>query len=185
MSKLHLEKILELAQSLQDYSAEKITDTPLEELLPFLNVLEEVVHCDTDRASVSPTLSDGKLQNASQVIRDFHRQLTVKMETEQAQKILDASKPWPWLRNYYFYKDYQGLIIREQEMTGFAPYERLAYIGGGALPLSLKEADAMLRLAGDGAFRVEGADPKTIPFRRADAVARRRSAPPRHRGLPR
>ena len=137
MSELNLEKILELAQSLQDYSAEKITDTPLEELLPFLNVLEEVVHCDTDRASVSPTLSDGKLQNASQVIRDFHRQLTVKMETEQAQKILDASKPWPWLRNYYFYKDYQSLIIREQEMAGFAPYERLAYIGGGALPLSL------------------------------------------------
>ncbi len=42
----------------------------------------------------------------------------------------------------------------------------------GALPLSLKEADAMLRLAGDGAFREEGADPKTIPFRRADAVRR-------------
>lgn len=137
MSNLHLDKILELANSLRDYSAEKITDTPLEELLPFLNILEEVVQCDTDLASVSPTLSDDKLQNAAPVIRDFYRQFIVKMETEQAQKILAASKPWPWLRDYFFYKDYQSLIIREQEMTGFAPYERLAYIGGGALPLSL------------------------------------------------
>ncbi|WJI10288.1 hypothetical protein FGU46_09410 [Methanobacterium sp. CWC-01] len=134
MSKLHLEKILELAQSLQDYSAEKITDTPLEELLPFLQILEETAR--DEKMDAEPAVSK-KSPGASPVIRDFHRQLTVKMEMEQAQKILAASKPWPWLRNYYFYKDYHSLITREQEMAGFAPYERLAYIGGGALPLSL------------------------------------------------
>jgi hypothetical protein len=131
------ERILELAKSLQDYSDEKITETPLEELLPFLQILEEIVPDDRDSTLVPHILSDDQLQNASQVVRGFYRQLIVKMEIEQAQKILTASKPWPWLRNYYYYKDYERLITREQEMVGFAPYERLAYIGGGALPLSL------------------------------------------------
>ncbi len=42
----------------------------------------------------------------------------------------------------------------------------------GALPLSLQEADALLGLAADSAFWGEGVEPKTIPFRRADAVRR-------------
>jgi hypothetical protein len=131
------ERILNLANSLEDYTPEKIKNTPLEELLSFLHVLEEIVVDEIDSASVSRILSDEKIEAASHIIRDFYCQLIVKMEIEQAQNILTATKPWPWLRNYYFYNDYESLITQEQEMARFSSYERLAYIGGGALPISL------------------------------------------------
>jgi hypothetical protein len=125
-------KILKLAHEVQDFSGQEIRNTALEELLSYLHILEELVHHDLDPAS-----HDDQLENASQVIRSFYQQLIIKMEMDQAQKILTATKPWPWLRNYYFYQDYERLISKEQEMAGFTPYERVAYIGGGALPLSL------------------------------------------------
>lgn len=134
----HRERILELANSLQDYPAEKITNTPLEELYPFLNAIEEITHAEGMGHEAAAYVFRGeKMKGTLQVIRDFYRQLLVKMETEKAQEILSVSKPWPWLRSYYFYKDYESLIKNEHQMAGFTPYDRLAYIGGGALPLSL------------------------------------------------
>lgn len=126
------ERVLELANKLENYSPEEITDTPLEELLSFLPFLEEIVQ-DTNP---TPDM-DGGLENAFQVIQGFYQGLIIRMEKDQARKILAATKPWPWLRNYYFYKDYQDWVTREQSLVEFAPYDRVAYIGGGALPLSL------------------------------------------------
>ncbi len=137
MNYLHQNRILELANILQDYSAKKIRDSPLEELLTFLHIIEKIVNDEMDSTSVAYILSDPEVKNATQVIRNFYSQLIVKMEIEQVQKILTASKPWSWLRNYYFYKDYESLITNEKKMAGFSNYDRIAYIGGGALPLSL------------------------------------------------
>ena len=40
----------------------------------------------------------------------------------------------------------------------------------GMLPLDITQADSLLQYANDDAFQMEGADPKTYVFLRADAV---------------
>ena len=62
------ERVLELANKLENYSPEEITDTPLEELLSFLPFLEEIVQ-DTNP---TPNM-DGGLENAFQVIQGFYQ----------------------------------------------------------------------------------------------------------------
>lgn len=96
MSNLHRERIFKLANSLQGYSALKIANTPLEELLPFLHALEKIVNDEEiDSESATHLLDYEKTKSALQVILDFYHHLIVRWKLRKPRKFSLQPNPGP------------------------------------------------------------------------------------------
>ncbi|OPY30672.1 MAG: Nicotianamine synthase protein [Methanobacterium sp. PtaU1.Bin242] len=60
-----------------------------------------------------------------------------RLETENAVAILESDDPWATLESFHFYPRYQGLIKNENQLVKFTPEQKVVFIGGGPLPLTL------------------------------------------------
>ena len=131
-------KIRSIANSLRKYDDYKFQEMPLEDILPLLDSVEEIAHDqEIDFDSAKHILDDQKMNEALTVIRKFYVELGSRLETEMAEEILRSDDPWNTLESFHFYKRYQGLIKNENQLVKFTPQQKVVFIGGGPLPLTL------------------------------------------------
>jgi hypothetical protein len=132
------EKIKEIAGSLKDYDGLKLREMPLDKVVPLLDAVEEIAHDQTiDFHSAKHILDDQVMNDALKTIRRFYVDFGVKIETENAQAILNSDDPWHTLESFHFYNRYQGLIRNESQLVRFTPDQKFVFIGSGPLPLTL------------------------------------------------
>ncbi len=132
------EKIKEIASSIKDYDELKLQEMPLDKIVPLLDSVGEIAHDQTiDFHSAKHILDDELMNNALKTIRRFYVDFGVKIETENAQKILESDDPWNTLESFHFYNRYEGLIRNESQLVSFTPGQKFVFIGSGPLPLTL------------------------------------------------
>jgi hypothetical protein len=51
--------------------------------------------------------------------------------------ILTAEEPWTKLESFHFYDRYVILVCNEWQLASFSPGDRVVFVGGGPLPLTL------------------------------------------------
>ena len=135
---MYWDKIKSIANSLNKYENYSLSQMPLEDIIPILDSVEEIAHDKViDFDSAKHILDDKKMREALQVIRKFYVYLGTRLETDMAQKILSSSNPCETLKSFHFYERYLGLLKNENQLVMFTPDEKVVFIGGGPLPLTL------------------------------------------------
>ncbi|EKQ53444.1 MAG: Nicotianamine synthase protein [Methanobacterium sp. Maddingley MBC34] len=132
------DKIKEIANSLKKYGDYNLIEMPLDEIIPLLDSVEEIAHDQViDFDSAKHILDDEKMNEALTLIRKFYVGLGARLETENAEAILKSDDPWATLESFHFYNRYQGLLRNENQLVKFTPEQKVVFIGGGPLPLTL------------------------------------------------
>ncbi|WP_321421154.1 nicotianamine synthase family protein [uncultured Methanobacterium sp.] len=132
------DKIKEIANSLKGYGDYTVDEMPLDEIIPLLDSVEEIAHDqEIDFDSAKHILDDEKMNEALQLIRKFYVGLGARLETENARSILKSDDPWKTLESFHFYQRYQGLLRNENQLVKFTSEQKVVFIGGGPLPLTL------------------------------------------------
>jgi len=132
------ERIKKIANSLVKYDHYQIKEMPLDEILPILDSIEEIAHDETiDFDSAKHILENKKMNEALKIIRRFYVDIAEKLEMEKAQEIIESRDPWGTLASFHFYERYKELIRNEDQLIKFKPGQRVVFIGGGPLPLTL------------------------------------------------
>lgn len=132
------DKIKAIANSLKEYGDYKLEEMPLDEIIPLLDSVEVIAHDqEIDFDSAKHILDDKQMNEALKVIRKFYVILGARLETENAWAILKSHDPWTTLESFHFYPRYQGLIKNENQLVKFTPEQKVVFIGGGPLPLTM------------------------------------------------
>jgi hypothetical protein len=132
------DKIKEIANSLKGYGDYTVDEMPLDEIIPLLDSVEEIAHDqEIDFDSAKHILDDEKMNEALQLIRKFYVGLGARLETDNAKSILKSDDPWKTLESFHFYQRYQGLLRNENQLVKFTSEQKVVFIGGGPLPLTL------------------------------------------------
>ena len=130
-------KILKISEALSKYDKYQIKNMPLEKILPLLDSVEEIAHAEIDFDSAKHILDNWKMDKALKIIRKFYVFVAEKLEIEKALEILESKDPWSTLRSFHFFKRYEKLIHNEESLAHFSQGDKVVFIGGGALPLTL------------------------------------------------
>jgi hypothetical protein len=132
------DKIKEIANSLKEYGDYKLDELPMDEIIPLLDSVEEIAHDqEIDFDSAKHILDDEKMNEALKFIRKFYVGIGARLETDNARAILESDDPWKTLESFHFYNRYQGLLRNENQLVKFTPEQKVVFIGGGPLPLTL------------------------------------------------
>ena len=132
------DKIKDIANSLKKFGDYNLNEMPLDEIIPLLDSVEEIAHDQViDFDSAKHILDDEKMNEALTLIRKFYVGLGARLETENAEAILKSDDPWATLESFHFYNRYQGLLRNENQLVKFTPEQKVVFIGGGPLPLTL------------------------------------------------
>ncbi|MDI9436451.1 MAG: nicotianamine synthase family protein [Euryarchaeota archaeon] len=132
------DKIKAIAKSLKQYQDTRFQDLLPQEIIPLLDQVEEIAHDRViDFDSARHILDDEKMNQALQIIRRFYVEMGSQLETAKAQEILESPDPWATLESFHFYPRYQVLVENENKLVKFSPEQKVAFIGGGPLPLTV------------------------------------------------
>lgn len=135
---MYWDKIKNIADTLRKYGETDLNKIPLNDIIPLLDSVEEIAHDKViDFDSAKHILDDEKMNQALKIIRKFYVHLGTRLETEKALEILKSSDPWATLKAFHFYNRYRGLIKNESQLVNFSPEQKVVFIGGGPLPLTL------------------------------------------------
>lgn len=132
------DKIKAIANSLKEYQKYKPEERPIKEIITLLDSVEVIAHDqEIDFDSAKHILDDEQMNEALKLIRKFYVKLGARLETDNAKAILESDDPWKTLESFHFYPRYQGLIKNENQLVKFTPEQKVVFIGGGPLPLTL------------------------------------------------
>lgn len=135
---IYWDRIKKIARLLEDYDEQKPQNQSVNQIIPLLDSIEEIAHDETiDFDSAKHILDDKQMNRALKIIRKFYAQLGTRLETEMADKLIKADDPWKTLKEFHFYPRYKILIQNENKLVKFLPQDKVVFIGGGPLPLTL------------------------------------------------
>lgn len=132
------ENIQHISEAINDYEYEGLNKYDLTKAIPILDEIEVVAHDkDISFKDAEHMLDDVKMKKALDKIRDFYVNIGSHLEINQAKEILESDEPWKKLSSFHFYKRYEKLVSNEKELAGFKKEDKLVFVGGGPLPLTL------------------------------------------------
>lgn len=135
-------KIEEIAQKLEEYGADddltSLNDVDLDEITGLLDEIEIIAHDDNiDFDSAKHILDDEKMNKALTLIRKFYLYIGARLETNNAESIINSDNPQETLDTFHFYERYEGLLTNESRLAHFHEDKTFVFIGSGPLPLTL------------------------------------------------
>ncbi len=135
---MYWDKIRSIAKSIHKYEPNHLHEMPLDEVVSLLDSVEEIAHDKViDFDSAKHILDDENMGEALKVIRKFYVHIGTRLETEMAQKLLESADPCTTLESFHYYDRYLGLLNNENQLVKFTPEQKVVFIGGGPLPLTL------------------------------------------------
>lgn len=130
-------KIKKISKNLKKHDLHHVQEIPTEEVQKILDSIEEIAHDpNIDKRSAEYILEHEKMQEPLKLIRSFFRNVGESRETDKAHEVVHSSDPWLTIQSFHFYKRYLKLIKNENQLINFNPSIKVAFIGGGPLPLT-------------------------------------------------
>lgn len=132
------ENIEHISEEIENYDYEGLDTYNLETAIPILDEIEVIAH-DKEIAyeNAKHILDDDKMKESLDNIRDFYVNIGTHLEINQTKEILNADDPWKKLDSFHFFKRYKKLVTNEKNLASLKKGDRLAFVGGGPLPLTL------------------------------------------------
>lgn len=130
-------KIKKIAKNLKEYDLDQIQKIPPVEVQKILDSIEKIAHDpQIDQKSAEYILKQKEIQEPLKLIRRFFLEVGESREMDKAQEVLQSPDPWLTIRSFHFYKRYLELIQNENQLINFNPSIKVAFVGGGPLPLT-------------------------------------------------
>ncbi len=137
-------KIEEIADKLENYGVDSLDDlsslnsVDLDEIKKLLDEIEVIAHDETiDFDSAKHILDDEKMNQALKLIRKFYLYIGARLETSNAEEIINSDDPQAALDKFHFYERYQGLLTNESKLAHWHEDKTFVFVGSGPLPLTL------------------------------------------------
>jgi hypothetical protein len=131
-------KISAIANSLKKYDWTEVKSRPLDEIIPLLDTIEVIAHDKTiDDDEAKHILYNERMNEALKIIRAFYVEVGTNLEVHNALDVLGAEEPWGKLESFHFYDRYVILVRNEGRLASFLAGDKVVFIGGGSLPLTL------------------------------------------------
>ncbi len=131
-------KISEIAADLSKHEIGDLQKSSLDEIIPMLDAIEVIAHDQAiDFDSAKHILDDQKMNDALKLIRRFYVKVGTRLEAHNAHTILESADPRAKLESFHFYDRYVVLVGNEGHMANLTAGDRVVFIGGGPLPLTL------------------------------------------------
>ncbi|WP_440955552.1 nicotianamine synthase family protein [Methanosarcina sp. Mfa9] len=99
--------------------------------------LDRLAALEAEEVLADSFLKTPKFAPVLDSISRFRFLYNLKLETEQAEKLLASPAPWETIINFTFYENYLQLAKTEYEGSGLKPGDCVLFLGSGPLPLSL------------------------------------------------
>ena len=133
-----------VAKRLQDfharisrYSRDELRRLSQQEIYQLYLVLDDIAHLECGHHLAERILATRTIQEMLPDIRWYYSTFFEVHETCLVQEVLAAADPWQPLRVFGLYPRYETLIRTQMEQLDLPRPKRLAFIGGGPVPLSL------------------------------------------------
>ena len=134
----YLVKISAIVEALNEYDCADLQNKSLDEVIPLLNAIEVIAHDRTiDFDEAKHILNNERMNEALEIIRKFYVEVGTNLEVHNALDILGAEEPWAKLESFHFYDRYVILVRTEGRLASFSAGNKVVFIGGGSLPLTL------------------------------------------------
>lgn len=138
-------KILEIADTIKKYNG----NVPKDVRFSILKSLEKIAHDNTISFDEAQHIFKNKfMSKALNVIYNFYNKMSVQMEIEHAEKVINSDDPWKTLKSFYFYDRYVKLVQNEAMLAKYNSDDRIVFIGGGPLPLTLILTNKLFSMKG-------------------------------------
>lgn len=137
-------KIEEIANKLENYGVDSfnnissLNSVDLDEIKELLDEIEVIAHDNTiDFDSAKHILDDEKMNKALKLIRKFYLYIGARLETDNANEIINSDDPQATLDTFHFYERYEGLLTNESKLAHWHEDKTFVFVGSGPLPLTL------------------------------------------------
>jgi len=120
---------------------------------PAYRGLDELCAREIDEDMAARLLALPELQTILPSISRLRNLYGLRLEIEQAERLLAAPDPWAVIEGFTFYENYCQLAAMEQRGAGLAAGDSIVFLGCGPLPLSLIMLCSTYRLSGIGIER--------------------------------
>ncbi|OWT32938.1 methyltransferase [Methanobrevibacter sp. 87.7] len=137
-------KLEETAEKLESYGVDSLEDinslnnVKLDEIKVLLDDIEVIAHDEEiDFNSAKHILDNERMAKALKLIRKFYLYIGARLETQNAEEIINSDDPYAVLDKFHFYERYEGLLQNESRLAKFDKDKTFVFIGSGPLPLTL------------------------------------------------
>jgi hypothetical protein len=121
----------------KDIKDQEILNSPSNRLKTFFRRLDYLAALDLGDESAEEILCAPEFDSAIESIVRFRNLYSLRLETENANSILDSEDPWEVLKHFTHFSNYLQLALTEYQGSGLEPGDSIVFIGSGPLPLSL------------------------------------------------
>ncbi len=121
----------------KDIKDQEILHSPSNRLKTFFRRLDYLAALDLDDKSAEEILCAPEFDSALASIVRFRNLYSLRLETENANSILDSEDPWDALKHFTHFSNYLQLALTEYQGSGLEPGDSIVFIGSGPLPLTL------------------------------------------------
>ncbi|PXF58465.1 MAG: methyltransferase [Candidatus Methanogaster sp.] len=121
----------------RDIKDQEILHSTSNRLKTFFRRLDYLAALDLDDKSAEDILSAPEFDLALESIVRFRNLYSLRLETANANSILDSEDPWDALKRFTHFSNYLQLALTEYQGSGLEPGDSVVFIGSGPLPLSL------------------------------------------------
>ena len=130
-------KIKKISENLKKNNFNDIQEIPQEKVQRLLDSIEEIAHNPhINQQSAEFIIKHEKMQEPLKLIRRFFFEVGESREMDKAHEVLQSSDPWSTIQSFHFYNRYQKLIQNENQLVNFNSSKKVAFVGGGPLPLT-------------------------------------------------
>jgi hypothetical protein len=129
--------VLAFAERIEAYSLERLRALSPEELFQLFHILDDLAHLETGPHLAGLVLKEPDIRTKIPVIRSHYSMFFNIHEEQWANELLKSHVAWETLTSCPLYPRYQTLIRNQIEAVHVAPYQTVAFVGCGPVPISL------------------------------------------------
>ena len=124
-------------EQIEGHTPEMLAMLSQEELYRKYQALDDIAQLSIGDRLGELILTDAEIAAVLPAVRGYYAEFFSIHEAHQAKEILAADDPWALLESYPLFPRYEVLAETQGEAMGLSPDDTLAFVGCGALPLSL------------------------------------------------
>jgi len=129
--------LLEFHASIREHTPDTLTRLSQHDLFRKYQVLDDLVHLDIGDRLGELILTDPQIAAVLPAVRSYYATFFSLHEAHLAKELFEADDPWARLASYPLYPRYETLVRKQADALNLSGDDHLAFVGCGALPLSL------------------------------------------------
>lgn len=129
--------IMSFAKKIKNYTREMLEALSPDDLYRLYQILDDLAHMEAGVHLAGLILEEPDIHRELPVIRSYYSTFFNIHEAHLAEELLKSDTPWQTLKSFPLYPRYETLIKKQTEAMYVSRDTRLAFIGSGAVPMSL------------------------------------------------